>query len=401
MNRFATAAVAGAVALVVAVSARAEAQPPAADPAPASAPAPAAAAESAPARAGAPARRRGKPRKVRGKGKLARGKGARPVAATAAAGKRPAWLSGDAPAGWSENPALSRSVGTALRQARPFGELAARAGAIAYVQGGVGAFYLAWLESDQAAPDAVAAVRAALDHLRESRVLSSPQAHSTEELSYGEELDGGMARARLEWRHLSNETASQVRTAVWLSADGKPRLASAECVASTSAGKTPTAVDKACRDALATFAVAVPAAERGALAALPAGRPVAEPREPDEPQAGDAPGSDRARPPSMGPARPGAGDHVLYTGPAGEESEGSRQWMILIGVGLLAAAAYLTLRSRRRSGGGDAEADEPPRAEPEADAEAEPDSEAEADREADATRDPSDEPAGSDPEKSR
>lgn len=306
--------------------------------------------------------------------KLSRGK---PKPGAAPAANRPPWLAGAPPAGWVENPALSRSVATALRQARPFGELPSRSRAIAYVQPGVGAFYLAWLVVDAPAPDGTAAVRGALDHLRESRVLSSPQANSTEELAYSEELADGMARARLEWRHVSNETLSLVASAVWLSADGKPRLASAECVASTSDGKTPAAVDKACRDAVATFAVAVPPAERGALANLPAGKPVAEP-EPEPP----AKISDRPSPPSMGPARPGAGDHVLYTGPPAAEREGANRWLVMLGVGLLAAAAYLTLRARRRS---ESKAPEAPE---------DADSTTEAEIEADAADD-------SDPEKSR
>ena len=367
MNRIARAS---AMMALVALAAPAWAQP-SAEPA-----APAATPDNA--SAGTTGKRRARLGKApAGKLRSAKGAGAAPAA------DRPPWLAGEPPAGWVENPGLSRSVATALRQARPFGELPSRSRAVAYVQPGVGAFYLAWLVVDAPAPDGVAAVRGALDHLRESRVLSSPQANSTEEVGYSEELADGMARARLEWRHLSNETSSLVESAVWLSADGKPRLASAECVASTTGGKTPAAVDKACRDALATFAVTVPAAERGALAALPAGTPVPEPVAEPEPAAAIA---DGPRPPSMGPARPGAGDRVLYTGPPAAEPEGANRWMVMLGIGLLVAAAYLTLRARRRSEA-EPETSEAPESDPAADSEAE--------IEADAARD------DSDPEKSR
>src|SRR5262245_15998114 len=124
---------------------------------------------------------------------------------------RPDWLAGTPPAGWSERPGLARSVGTGLLQSAPFGDLGGRGGALAFVERGTGAFYLSWLESDRPAPAPVEAVRGALDRLRESRLVSGPDARSTEELRYDEGMQENLAEARLDWRHLSNETLSLVR----------------------------------------------------------------------------------------------------------------------------------------------------------------------------------------------
>ncbi len=157
---------------------------------------------------------------------------------------------------------LARSVGTALRQSKAFGGLKVKAGAVAHVQRGVGAFYVSWLESAEVARAPADVARSALDHMREGRLVASPEASSTEELHYKERVSGGVAAAELAWRHASNETLNLVRGLVWISADGKPRLATAECVVSTTGGAMPPAVESACRDALASLALAAPAEQR-------------------------------------------------------------------------------------------------------------------------------------------
>ncbi|HWM85676.1 MAG TPA: hypothetical protein VNO33_07555 [Kofleriaceae bacterium] len=298
-------------------------------------------------------KRAGKPRP--GKARPGKTRPAKaPATARPAAGQQPAWLQGAAPAGWSEEPSLGRSVGTALRQSGAFGELKARAGAVAHVQRGAGAFYVSWLEADAPATLPAKTVRAGLDSIRESRVVSSPEARSTEELRYEEKLAGGMATAVLEWRHVSNETLSLVRSAAWLSADGKPRLAAAECVVGTSGGKADPAVETACRVALATFAVAVPPAERGALAALPPSQVEAAPRL----ALGDGEVSAAGgQPPTVGPAPADSEGRVLYRGSPAEEQDGTSKWIILFGVALLLGAFFVTLRARR---GRDAEGADSP-----------------------------------------
>jgi hypothetical protein len=244
----------------------------------------------------------------------------------------PAWLKAGAPQAWKVDAVLARSVGTALRQSKAFGGLKVRAGAVARVQRGVGAFYVSWLESDEVAPAPAGVARSALDHMREGRLVASPPARSTDELRYQERVTGGVAAVDLAWRHMSNETLNLVRGLVWVTADGKPRLATAECVVSTTGGA-----------ALASLALAAPAAQRVALAALPptqlgaGGERVAV--------GGEQPGQT----PSIGPAQPGAGDRILYRGPTPEPEERSTGlWIVLFGGALVLIALLVNQRSRSR-----------------------------------------------------
>ena len=238
---------------------------------------------------------------------------------------------------------LARSVGTALRQSKAFGGLVVRAGAVAYVQRGVGAFYVSWLESNEVAAAPAGVARGALDHLREGRLVASPEARSTEELRYQERVTGGVAEVELAWRHVSNETLNVARGLVWVTADGKPRLATAECVVSTTGGAMSPAVESVCRAALASLALTAPAAQRGALGALPpsqlgaGGERLAV--------GGDQPGQ---KPPSVGPAPPGAGDKILYRGPAPEEERSTGLWIVLFGGALILIALLVNQRSRSR-----------------------------------------------------
>jgi hypothetical protein len=256
----------------------------------------------------------------------------------------PAWLKAGAPQAWKVDAVLARSVGTALRQSKAFGGLKVRAGAVARVQRGVGAFYVSWLESDEVAPAPASVARSSLDHMREGRLVASPQARSTEELRYQERVTGGVAAVDLAWRHMSNETLNLVRGLVWVTADGKPRLATAECVVSTTGGEAPPAVEAACRAALASLALAAPAAQRVALADLPP----TQLRAGGERLAvgGEQPGQ---TPPSIGPAQPGAGDRILYRGPSPEPEERSTGlWIVLCGGALVLIALLVNQRSRSR-----------------------------------------------------
>ena len=277
---------------------------------------------------------------------------------------RPAWLQNAPPAAWAETPGLARSVARALRQSALFGDSSAGTGAAAHVERGVGAFYLSWLESE--APASVEALRAALDRLRARRLLSSPEAQSTEELRYGEEVTGDAARTELRWRHISNETLSDERAFLWLGPGGQPRLAVAECVISTDGGKAPPAAEAICRAALASVSIAVPPGQRGKLAALPASRSSDDGRGPrlslGEPGA-EAPAG--RPPPTIGPPRPGADGAVLYRGPEPQPDAGDpsmNRWLVLVGVGLLAVALYFKYRWRRDRGEdkGDDDPEAPP-----------------------------------------
>jgi hypothetical protein len=238
-------------------------------------------------------------------------------------------------------------VATTLQQSGAFGDKNATAGARAYAKQGTGAFYLSWLYADQPVDDPAQAVRRALDKVRDSRVASSPEAGSTEELAYREQLDGGMAEIRLDWKHLSNETLTLVRAFAWTSAAGAPHLMKAECVISTVGGAAAPEVEAACRTALDAARVALAGDQRGRLAALPPSS-LAGPA--DSPAATD---SARAPQDSLGPA-PSGDQKVLYQGPPPEpKRDRSSRWFILVGAALLLLALYLTQRARRPLPAGD------------------------------------------------
>lgn len=280
-----------------------------------------------------------------------------PAASALAQGKgplaKPAWVKASPPKGWNELPGLARSVATTLEQSRSFGDLRGRAGAQAFAQPGTGAFYVSWLVADQPAPDAVQALRSALDAVRQSRVASSPEASATEELKYTESVNDNLADSSLEWRHLSNETMSLVRALAWVSPQGAPRLLKGECVVSTTDGKAPPAVDSACREALAALSAQVPPAERGALGALPAAAPATAPASeeivPSDPNAGSPAADEKAAPDTVG-AAPEGKQKVLYTGPPpAPKGDSMSRWFVILGGALLAAGLFLTYRARRRA----------------------------------------------------
>ena len=266
---------------------------------------------------------------------------------------RPAWAKGSPPKGWNELPGLAKSVSVTLEQSGSFGEVRGRAGAQAFAQPGTGAFYLSWLVADKPAPDKAAALRSALDAVRHSRVASSPDARSTDELRYSESVKQEVAEAVLEWRHVSNETMSLVRAFAWVSPSGAPRLFKGECVVSTTDGKAPPAVEAACREALAALVAEVPAGERGAIGELPAGAAAPAPA-PGELLPGAPPAAGNPRPDAPPPATVGAapeGDQkVLYTGPPPEpQSDSMSKWFLILGGALLLGGLYLTWRARARS----------------------------------------------------
>ncbi len=264
---------------------------------------------------------------------------------------RPGWAKATPPKGWNELPGLAKSVAVTLEQSSSFGEVRGRAGAQAFAEPGTGAFYLSWLVADKAAPDKAAALRRALDAVRHSRIASSPDAQSTEELKYTESVKDDVAEAALEWRHVSNETMSLVRAFAWVSPAGAPRLFKGECVVSTTDGKAPAAVETACREALAAMSADLPAGERGPLGDLPAGSAAPAPS-PDE-IAPAVPGEGQPAatpPPSDRIGAPPAGDQkVLYTGPPAEpKSDSMSKWFLILGGALLLAGLFLTWRARHR-----------------------------------------------------
>ncbi|HEY8143500.1 MAG TPA: hypothetical protein VIG06_12545 [Kofleriaceae bacterium] len=312
---------------------------------------------------------------------------------------RPGWAKATPPKGWNELPGLAKSVAVTLEQSSSFGEVRGRAGAQAFAEPGTGAFYLSWLVADKPAPDKAAALRNALDAVRHSRIASSPDARSTEEITYTEVLNENLAEAVLEWRHVSNETLSMVRAFAWVSATGAPRLLKGECVVSTTDGKAPPAVEAACRQALAALSADVPAAERGAIGDLPAGTAAPAPG-PDEvvPAQPPAEGTPAATPPSDTIGTPPTGDQkVLYTGPPAEpKSDSMSKWFLVLGGALLLAGLYLTWRARHRIAPVTPSVTPQPDPDPDPDPASDPASDP--DSASDPDPDPGAEPAGSDPE---
>ena len=266
---------------------------------------------------------------------------------------RPAELRADPPAGWDRLDGLSRNVATSLEQLGLFGELPVSAGAEAYARPGVGAFYLSWLVADAAAPSPAAAIRRALDGVRHGREQSSPQAGSTEELSWDERVEADrVAQALHHWRHLSNETVTVTRVFAWASAAGAPRLVRAECVLSAGEAEA----EEACRAALDAVRIEVAPAGMAALGALPASAPA--PGEAGEElalSAGEAAAGEGGPASSIGPA-PAGDQKVLYQGPPPEaRRDPLGRWLVLGGGALVVLALVLTYRVRRR-----AEPDPPP-----------------------------------------
>ena len=308
---------------------------------------------------------------------------------------RPGWAKATPPNGWNQLPGLAKSVAITLEQSSSFGEVRGRAGAQAFAEPGTGAFYLSWLVADKPAPDKAAALRSALDAVRHSRIASSPDAKSTEEIAYTEVLNENLAEAALEWRHVSNETLSMVRAFVWVSPTGAPRLLKGECVVSTTDGKAPPAVEAACRQALAALSADVPPGERGVIGDLPAGTAAPAPG-PDEvvPAQPPAEGTPGATPPSDTIGTPPTGDQkVLYTGPPAEpKSDSMSKWFLVLGGALLLAGLFLTWRARQRI------APLTPTAAPAPAPDSDPDPDPDPAPDPDSARDPDPDPSASDPD---
>ncbi len=264
------------------------------------------------------------------------------------------------PAGWLEMPDLAASQDQTMVAGDPFGGLRFEVKVTAHAQPGEGGFYTTWVAALEPAKNLGASVRAALDDGRSARMAASPQAGSTEELSYRESIAGGIAEAQLSWRHLSNETVSHSRALVWASEDGRPRMARAECVLGVSSG---TDAQTACKAALASLTPA-PVGKLGNLGTVPAATRPDERRDPErfrlggesaEGQSEPSVASEQAASASEGPVlKPPSGGGVVYRElpDASDGSGGINKALVLIGGLLLVAAIWYT--SRRRHDKGDA-----------------------------------------------
>jgi hypothetical protein len=254
--------------------------------------------------------------------------------------KSPATLSFAAPTSWSLLPGLSKTVSQSASEADFFGEDEPfESGAMAYGRANRGALYVTWIDSLRTQPVAEAAIRNAFDELHEAPYLASPEAGSTQEVSYRERIFDGVAEMRFEWAHMSNGTVNVVRVLGWKDSEARVHLAVAECVLqSESIGES----RPFCDTALESLVLTKEAAHE-TLAGLPEPTSVGA-RAPEYFVVPKLKTSENLPSDSLGVAPSQMGE-VLYKGRPKSKSDNNNRTIIAIGVLLLAAAFYLTTRS--------------------------------------------------------
>lgn len=260
----------------------------------------------------------------------------------------------EAPESFAALPGLSEKLATTASQSRHFDVEEVSVAARAFGRAGLGALYVTSLEADAPSPDPEAAIRAALDRVREAPAAASPQAGSTTEVAYEESVADRVAEATHEWHHMSNETIALTRALAWANEDGAVRLVKAECVYPSDADSR-----GGCERALASLTLTGDAADRRELGELGASRPprAAEPAGIEALEAAAAEGQPTtSEGPSLRPA-PSEGGRVLYQGPEGEAGGGGERpglgWIVL-GAVLIAGAFWWTTKSRTAPARGEA-----------------------------------------------
>lgn len=286
------------------------------------------------------------------------------------------------PPGWQSYPPLEESQSEMVRTSDPLGGLRFGVKVKAYAKPQQGAFYVTWIEADEASDELGAKIRRVFDDTRNARIATSPQAGSTEELFHSESKADNIASLNLSWRHISNETVSISRTLAWATADNKLRLVRAECVLSAGSGE-----EAACKKALESLAAKTD--QRAELADIPASHAIDDNRRPDALQVGDlgkgnageeaGDGGVSAETGDTGDGKDGpelkapTTDAVVYKDPNADEEKDSGTNKILIVAGgiLLVVAFWFTTRRR----------EEDPLPEPERDEDAADDEDAASDEE--------------------
>lgn len=253
----------------------------------------------------------------------------------------PPQLSLEAPPGWDLLPGLSAKIAETSAQTAYFGEEPASGGAMAYGRANRGALYFTWVDGQSAHPSPESALRGAFDGVHESPFLATSDAGSTQEVLYRERNFDGVAELNFEWAHMNNDTVNVVRALGWKSDDGRVHLAIAECVLhNESVGE----FRPLCEAALASLHLTKEVKHeplRSLAAPKLIGKLGAEDMKVPKLQSGESPSS-----PSINSAPAQMGE-VLYRGPpAATSQDKSNRVLIGIGVLLLAAAFWLTTRSK-------------------------------------------------------
>lgn len=171
----------------------------------------------------------------------------------------------DIPAGFSERPAMAK------RLAATTGIAGASVNAWAYVAeaGGAGIYVTAAKTRAPAAgagaenPASVA--RAVLAEVRSAPEAASPEAGSTETISWKLGEGENFLDAHHQWRHLSNETTTLTRALVYVDADDGVHLVRADCVIGSAA---PASLTSMCETTLASLHLTGPASSRKPLPAM-------------------------------------------------------------------------------------------------------------------------------------
>lgn len=256
----------------------------------------------------------------------------------------------DPPETYAELRGLSQKIRQTARINRHFDIEASEIGARAWARAGSGALYVVWAVTAEPSEDPEASIRKAFDLLREAPVMASPQAGSTRELAYEESVEGDLARSKLVWEHLSNETQSSVRATAWASPEGIVHLIRTECVVPTGAEGDAERCEAA-QESFRLTDAAGPRRELGELgeAATPsaAGLDVDLDLDPgaeagEEGDGTDAPPADTT--PTLRPP-PSEQGRVLYDGGDGEEDRSATLLLILGGLAIV-LAVWFTTRAR-------------------------------------------------------
>ncbi len=258
----------------------------------------------------------------------------------------PPELSMDTPSSWGLLPGKSDKITTTATQTAYFGEEPILASALAYGHANHGALYLTWVATTAAHASPEAAIRDAFDNLHEAPFLATSDPGSTQEVLYRERSIEGTWEMRFEWAHLNNDTVNLVRAIGWKDSNGRLHLAIAECVLSSESVNEARPLCESSLDSLHLTS----AAQHAALRSLAAPKDVGGGLRAEDIK---IPKLETGKPPagtSIGEAPKNMGE-VLYRGrsPA-KDSDQSNRFIIAIGILLLAAAFFLTTRSKDSKG---------------------------------------------------
>lgn len=242
-----------------------------------------------------------------------------------------------APAGWKVDDAASNALAVKLRAVPAFG-LAGQPFVYAdiYAPAKPGIALTVSIIAVQCAPQCEAGARTAVDEFRATSTRAALAGTGIVEEGSQEKVDAAakQVEATLAWRDTTAKTSSQARLLV--GSDGKNLLAvTGECFANDDADKQEVA---ACKTALATLDLGLPARLRVALALAPAGT------RPTPPEGSDAPVGSGHEPAKMGDGSRAPLPPISVP----QEGRTTDRRPVYVGLGLvLLAAAFWWNRHRR------------------------------------------------------